>query len=299
MHYKNWTIKLISFIFINIILILALLYFFKITMFSYSDRMPNIRKVSKEYRLNIVQDYINYKFKQGTTYDIVIGDSQFYGFKQYEKDTFPYLLKKEFSNKNIINLSIVDGTERDLNLILQILKDKKVKINRIIYNFNLSHFSTILLNDKLPSQSLNTFSNLYTLKLQKDYWTSFIEKTFLEKKYSQRYDTRKYDINRYNITNKNDKNFEYLLKNMQSLSKKVLIILSPHSISSLENSNYDIQKFKKNITKYKNIISKTNCETLDLTFEFNKSCFLDILHLSIHGHKEITQSILKYYKRSE
>jgi len=291
MQYKKWTIKFISMLIISVVLILTFLYFSKIIMFSYADRIPNIRKINKEYRLNLIQEYINFKFKKGVEYDIIIGDSQFYGFKQYEEDTFAYLLKKELTEYHIINLSIVDATEKDIIQILNILKEKDIKIKHIIYNFNLSHFSTIVQEDKLPKNKSNILTNLYTLKLQEDYWISYFKQKKFHKKNSQKYDSRKYNKDRYNIIDKNNINLNQLLSIMKSISKDVLVVFSPHSIDSLKESNYHIDDFIKNIERYKSIVRTKDCFLLDLTLAFEKKDFLDILHLSVDGHKKITQKI--------
>ena len=84
---------------------------------------------------------------------------------------------------------------------------------------------------------------------------------------------------------------------MSKLSNDVLIVLSPHSLESLQYSNYNIDEIRFYIGQYKSMIQKYNFNVLDLTFDFEKEDFLDILHLSIKGHIKMSQKILNHYNR--
>ena len=297
MNYKLWTIKFFILLSVCIVGILVAIHLLKLEMYSVSDRMPNIRKVDKEYRLNVINEYLDFKIKQNKNYDIVIGDSQFYGFKQYEKNTFPYLIKKQLPNKNIINLSIVDGTEQDIIKLLMILQKKNVTVNKIIFNYNLSHFSSIKHENRLPDMEKILHTDLYLINLIESFWVDSLKKSLLKVQKTQDFLTQKYKKNRYNIVSTNNVNFENLLTLMSVLSDDVLIVFSPHNLESLEYSHYNLNEFTSRIQQYKILVNKYHLDILDLTFNFEKDDFLDILHLSIKGHIKISQIILDQYNR--
>ena len=106
-------------------------------MVSRSNRLPSVRDLNENFRIYFIKDFISRKFDSQKEYVLVIGDSQFFGFRENEEDTFPSLIAKD-RNLNAINLSIQGGTDTDMGKILKYLKGYKIKY--VIYNLNVNHY---------------------------------------------------------------------------------------------------------------------------------------------------------------
>src|SRR6266581_4247321 len=74
------------------------------------DRVANVRLAPATFRLSMLMDFLSVKLAQTReSAVIVVGDSQFYGYHQDWRHTFPVFIAESMKGVNFINLSMVDG----------------------------------------------------------------------------------------------------------------------------------------------------------------------------------------------
>lgn len=272
-------------------------------MFSRTNRLPSVRDINENYRMYFIKDFIRRKFDLQKEYVIVIGDSQFVGFRENEEATFPYLIAED-NNLNVVNLSIQGGSATDMEKILRRLNG--VKIRYIFYNLNINHFvkwlegANIMTEETyLPESNNKPFMNTYTLGAQLRYFLNitphypFHQKTTTpdeEMEGSKLYTMpkRSFDI----VLEKKGPLFE-----LCELIKKTsyhLIIASPQFKDNLEHNGYDLDKIRKILQWYEDALKEKGMNYIDLTFAFERSDFIDEIHLNKNGHRKMAQVLKKY-----
>lgn len=274
-------------------------------MFSWSNRLPSVRDLNENYRMYFIKDFIRRKIDLQKEYVIVIGDSQFFGFRENEEATFPYLIAKD-NNLNVINLSLQGGGAADMVKVLRQLNG--VKIRYIFYNLNINHFvkwleaSNIMTEASyLPESNDKPVMNTYTLGAQLRYFFNitphypFHQKTTTteeEREGSKLYTMpkRSFDI----VLEKKGPLFE--LCELIKKTSQHLIIASPQFKDNLEYNGFDLDKIKRNLQWYENAMREEGMNYINMTFAFERSDFIDETHLNKNGHRKMAQVLKKYLK---
>ncbi len=294
MQSKNFVFSLLILIFLLISGSLLLLNLSTGYIFKHAKRMPDIRKVNKEYRLNYINDYLSYKTKQSDSYIIILGDSQFYGYHQDEDDVFSNYLTKHTAS-TILNLAFNDARPNDVIKELEVIRSHNIKINAIIYGLNIGHFGEDNETNirRLPDKTSYSILPLYTAKMNVDFWKNQFEKQLLHTKFSQIFTTKKAPSTPAKAPNKIDTRYPLLLKNLYLTSKKVLIISEPRSeIDVLRQAQNNTIK-KLWVDLYRNETRKENLRFLDASAWMDNSCFIDNTHMNIKGHEFFSQTLLE------
>lgn len=286
---KTYSKYLLLSVFSIWIVLVALTYY---TIINYeSNRMYNPRKVSKEYRVELIKDYIDRVYKKNSI--LFIGDSQPNGHLFPTNKIFTTLLQNKI-NKNVLNFSFQDAQILDNIYILTYLKDNNMTFNKIIFNVNQSHIKA------------SDFTRLEVEK-KKDYKLAILKdlKSFMKfalepnpKLAPKETITLGKHDNYFDMNTTNIKAYSNKLLQLIDLSKQVsddtIIYITPHSKNAIINNNIDdivnLENFSKTIF---NICNNKNIKCFQPNIIDDKY-YIDIVHFNSLGHKEMTKQ-LKYF----
>jgi hypothetical protein len=298
---KYWVLGFVSLFFLSAIILSFLVLFLYESMMIRSNRLPNVTEANKEFRLNIVEDFIDLSFNSIDKYIVVFGDSQFYGFGMAPVNTFPYILNKYSPDKKIINLSIVGGRSTDALIILKKLLDKKVKLEKIIYNINLKHYHNKIAEGfgRLPKDSSDENVLRHSFRVLKEYWEDWLIYEIAGWERSERPTVN--TINKEGVKSfmpsKPRHNIKYLVELLELIkahSEDHLIILAPFNEKALFLNEIERDSYLTEVLYLKGLAKKNNGKIKDLTFELNYENFLDSVHFSRKGHQRIADLLEQF-----
>ena len=254
---------------------------------SYNEnRIYSIRKVPDEYRISLVERFIDKNYKNNSI--LVLGDSQPNGHLFPEKFIFSKLLENKL-NKNILNLAFQDSRILDNTIILEYLIENNLKFDSIIFNVNQSHIK------------VNNFSHLkkekdsyYILGILKE---SKAFRDFVENPNPIILPSDKLKLTKYNdyfsmseqqLTDYINK-LEVFIDLAKKISDNVIIYITPHSINAVKHNNENdieiLNKFSEDIIKFcenKGI----KCIDIDITED---NYYIDIVHFNSKGHEKMSE----------
>ena len=260
-------------------------------MFEHSTRIPDIRKIDKKYRLNYIDKYLSYKIDPDKPYILVLGDSQFYGYHQSEKDIFSNYLAQNTNKSKLLNLSFNDARPLDVIQELKLIRSHNIKVTAILYGLNLGHFGEGNGTNirRLPDEKANTLLPLYATKVTIDYWR---EKLF-PTQFSQQFTEKALPNSLAETPKILDPRFPLLLQSIKKTSPKALIISEPRSeIDILQQARN--RKTKELWTDlYANESKKYGLNFIDASAWMENSCFIENTHLNKKGHKVFSQKLRK------
>lgn len=254
---------------------------------SYNEnRIYSIRKVPDEYRISLVERFIDKNYKNNSI--LVLGDSQPNGHLFPEKFIFSKLLENKL-NKNILNLAFQDSRILDNTIILEYLIENNLKFDSIIFNVNQSHIK------------VNNFSHLkkekdsyYILEILKE---SKAFRDFVENPNPIILPSDKLKLTKYNdyfsmseqqLTDYINK-LEVFIDLAKKISDNVIIYITPHSINAVKyNNEKDIEilnKFSHDIIKFCEN-KGVKCIDIDITED---NYYIDIVHFNSKGHEKMSE----------
>ncbi len=254
---------------------------------SYNEnRIYSIRKVPDEYRISLVERFIDKNYKNNSI--LVLGDSQPNGHLFPEKFIFSKLLENKL-NKNILNLAFQDSRILDNTIILEYLIENNLKFDSIIFNVNQSHIK------------VNNFSHLkkekdsyYILGILKE---SKAFRDFVENPNPIILPSDKLKLTKYNdyfsmseqqLTDYINK-LEVFIDLAKKISDNVIIYITPHSINAVKyNNEKDIEilnKFSHDIIKFCEN-KGVKCIDIDITED---NYYIDIVHFNSKGHEKMSE----------
>ena len=290
---KKYVLIVILFPAIFILLVSCFIYF-SLKFYS-SNRIYSIRKVPEDYRVSLVNNFINNNYKDKSI--LLLGDSQPNGFGYPTKYIFSTLLENKIQ-KNIINLAFQDSRILDNTFILEYLYQHNMKFENIVYNINQSHIKD---------------SNFSRLKekghIQRDFSVGIISelKSFTElaimpnpktkpdealkfKTYEDYFKTGKNDLEEYIIK------LEMFIKLAKKVSDNVILYITPHCLNAVKYNNEiyleKIKYFSKYILKFcenKDI----KCVSIDITED---KFYVDIVHFNSRGHEKMSDILFDILK---
>lgn len=258
-----------------------------------SNRIYNPRKVPKEYRVELIKDYIDRVYKKSSI--LFIGDSQPNGHLFPTNKIFTTLLENKI-NKNVLNLSFQDARILDNIYILTYLKDNNMTFNKIIFNVNQSHIKvnnfTRLEVEKKKDYKLAIWKNLKSftkLSLQPNP-TSTPKEAITLKKYDNYF-----DMNHTSIKNYSNKLLK-LIKLSKSIADDTIIYITPHSHNAILYNNKDdiipLENFSKVICT---VCKNENVKCLEPNIVDDKY-YIDIVHFNSLGHEKMSNILNTYLK---
>jgi len=256
-----------------------------------SNRIYNPRKVSKEYRVELVNDYIKRVYQKNSI--LFLGDSQPNGHEFPTDKIFTTLLQKKL-NKNVLNFAFQDARILDNIYLLTYLKENDMLFDKIIFNVNQSHIKvsdfTRLDIEKKKDYKLAIFKDIQSfikLGLTPNPISAPKENISLIK-----YDNY-FDMNTTSIHSYSNKLIE-LIKTSKQISKDTIIYITPHSKNAVENNNVnDIPSLENFSNIILNICNKEKVKCFEPNIDEDKY-FIDIVHFNSLGHKEMTNQ-LEYF----
>jgi len=298
---KNWVFGFISLFFLAGVSSFIGISFLYATMLERSIRLPNIEDVEKEARLNLLKDFVDKKFNTNNRYNLVLGDSQSYGFRVPEEHTFAYIIDQYFPEKKAVNLSLAGGMAKDALLILKLMRAKNIKLDTIIYNVDIRQYKNEVKEGfgRLPRTEQDQSILLHITKLLKNYWVNLLAYEIIGWNKSERLVLdQRFIIEGRGTTNFQSEprhNIKYLLELLdfiKSYSDDHLMILDAFSETTLTFRGVDRNSFLTEVSYFKNLLKKNGGKMKDLTFELNDEDFFDAVHLTIRGHKKVAEILI-------
>ena len=256
-----------------------------------SNRIYNIRKVSKEYRVELVKDYIDRVYKKNSI--LFIGDSQPNGANFPTNKIFTTLLQKKL-NKNVLNFAFQDARILDNLYILNYLKSNSMFFDKIIFNIS-------------PAEVKDSYFMRLEVKNNKNYKLAIFKdiKSFLkfglmpnpisspkESIHLIKYNNY-FDMNTTSIKLYSNKLLQ-LIELSKKISNEIIIYITPHSKNAvIYNNKNDLLTLKKFSNDMITICENENikCIQPDIT---DDKYYIDIVHFNSLGHIKMSNLLSEY-----
>lgn len=288
---KTFVITVVFAVIIGL-LFMSLMLIGKISSYD-ENRIYNLRKVDKTYRVKLLEAYIDRVYKKNSI--LILGDSQPNGHNFPNEYIFSTLLEKKLQ-QNIINMAFQDSRILDNLYILDYCKNKNYKFEKVIFNINQSHIK------QSSFQHLDVLNKMdYKLKIFKDL-KSFFKIAFVPNpvslpsenlkltKYENYFDMNNTSINLY--LNKVEK----LINESKKVTNELIIYLTPHSTNAIQfNDENDLEK----INQFNKLVYNKCEKKLITCFEpkiFDDKYYIDIVHFNSLGHQKMSEELFELLK---
>lgn len=288
-------IKLTNKLYVLMIILLSIIFLVSIFLIIYlylktyeDSRIYSIRKVPEEYRVSLVNNFINNNYKKDSI--LLLGDSQPNGHMYPTKYIFSNLLENKLKKK-IINLAFQDSRILDNIYIIEYLYQNNMKFETLIFNVNQSHIKQ---NDfsRLKEQGLFPKDFLIGIFVELKSFIQLVVTPNPKFKPNEEIIFLKYE-NYFEIEQERQKEYFYKLEIFINLAKKisdnVIIYITPHSINAVKHNNENdieiLNKFSQDIIKFcenKGI----KCIDIDITED---NYYIDIVHFNSKGHEKMSE----------
>ena len=292
-------IKLTNKLYVLMIILLSIIFLVSIFLIIYlylktyeDSRIYSIRKVPEEYRVSLVNNFINNNYKKDSI--LLLGDSQPNGHMYPTKYIFSNLLENKLKKK-IINLAFQDSRILDNIYIIEYLYQNNMKFETLIFNVNQSHIKQ---NDfsRLKEQGLFPKDFLIGIFVELKSFIQLVVTPNPKFKPNEEIIFLKYE-NYFEIEQERQKEYFYKLEIFINLAKKisdnVIIYITPHSINAVKHNNENdieiLNKFSQDIIKFcenKGI----KCIDIDITED---DYYIDIVHFNSKGHEKMSEIMYK------
>lgn len=270
-------------------------YLFIISWLEYYDshRIYSVRKVPEEYRVSLVNKYIDNNFKDSKV--LILGDSQPNGHLYPDIDIYSTRLENNIGKK-VINLAFQDSRILDNIYILEYLIDKGYKVDNLIFNINQSHIKQ---NNFSRLSEVGVSKVEINLNIIKDI-NSFVK--LILSPNPNKAPNENIRFSKYNNYFKiDDDDFDaYLLKlgKFIKLSKVVtnntLIYITPHSRNAVVFNNRDDLKVLSEFSERVKLFClnlDVSCVDIDIKED---EYYIDIVHFNSLGHKKMANLLASY-----
>lgn len=288
-------IKLTNKLYVLMIILLPIIFLLSIFLIIYlylktyeDSRIYSIRKVPEEYRVSLVNNFINNNYKKDSI--LLLGDSQPNGHMYPTKYIFSNLLENKLKKK-IINLAFQDSRILDNIYIIEYLYQNNMKFETLIFNVNPSHIKQ---NDfsRLKEQGLFPKDFLIGIFVELKSFIPLVVTPNPKFKPNEEIIFLKYE-NYFEIEQERQKEYFQKLEIFINLAKKisdnVIIYITPHSINAVKHNNENnieiLNKFSQDIIKFcenKGI----KCIDIDITED---NYYIDIVHFNSKGHEKMSE----------
>lgn len=284
--YKKY-VYIITLLLLIFIILAPLSTYLYLTFYS-DNRIYSIRKVSEEYRVSLVNNFINNNYKENSI--LLLGDSQPNGHLYPTKYIYSTLLENKLT-KNVLNLAFQDSRILDNIYMLEYLHKRNMKFESIIFNVNASHikandFTRLKENGLIPKEFfIGIFKQL----------SSFIKLIMYpnpQLKPNEQIDFRNHGNDYFEIKEEKLKEYFYKLEIFidlaKNISNNVIIYETPHSLNAIKYNNKDdiaiLEKFSNSFSEFcknKNI----KCINIDI---LEDDYYIDIVHFNSKGHEKMS-----------
>ncbi len=288
-------IKLTNKLYVLMIILLPIIFLLSIFLIIYlylktyeDSRIYSIRKVPEEYRVSLVNNFINNNYKKDSI--LLLGDSQPNGHMYPTKYIFSNLLENKLKKK-IINLAFQDSRILDNIYIIEYLYQNNMKFETLIFNVNQSHIKQ---NDfsRLKEQGLFPKDFLIGIFVELKSFIQLVVTPNPKFKPNEEIIFLKSE-NYFEIEQERQKEYFQKLEIFINLAKKisdnVIIYITPHSINAVKHNNENnieiLNKFSQDIIKFcenKGI----KCIDIDITED---NYYIDIVHFNSKGHEKMSE----------
>lgn len=288
-------IKLTNKLYVLMIILLPIIFLLSIFLIIYlylktyeDSRIYSIRKVPEEYRVSLVNNFINNNYKKDSI--LLLGDSQPNGHMYPTKYIFSNLLENKLKKK-IINLAFQDSRILDNIYIIEYLYQNNMKFETLIFNVNPSHIKQ---NDfsRLKEQGLFPKDFLIGIFVELKSFIPLVVTPNPKFKPNEEIIFLKSE-NYFEIEQERQKEYFQKLEIFINLAKKisdnVIIYITPHSINAVKHNNENnieiLNKFSQDIIKFcenKGI----KCIDIDITED---NYYIDIVHFNSKGHEKMSE----------
>jgi hypothetical protein len=257
-----------------------------------ADRVANVRLAPVSFRFSMLADFLRVKLSQTRERAvIVLGDSQFYGYYQNWRHTFPVFMAERMQGVNFINLSIIDGRWDDAVLLLGISTDPKIKA--IIYNVDLMHYS-----DKEPAdfQWLNrtrSFFPFYLLDPGKAW--QFI-RTLDPADGRQTFDWPGVPADPFTMERDgpNVAKLREVLRHFEKSGLTAVVVMAPQETSS--KYGIDTEQVLRDNAFLMSVCREYAVICVDMMGKFDDTNFKDHIHLNTKGHRALAEALEPYLR---
>jgi hypothetical protein len=249
------------------------------------DRVANVRLAPTPFRLSMLADFLSVKLAQRREQTVmVLGDSQFYGYHQDWRHTFPVFMAESMKGVNFINLSIVDGRWDDALFLLGLATDPNIK--GVIYNVDLMHYSTKEQADFQWLSSTRSFFPLYLFDPGKAW--QFI-RTLDPADGRQTFDWP--GVTAEQFTMKSDGPNVAKLRDVLAAFEKsglvAVVVMAPQEISSFASHGIDPGSVLRNNAFLMTVCRQYKVTCIDMMSKLDASHFQDTIHLNTKGHRAL------------
>lgn len=287
--------RYIRYVLVSVFLIIALLIsFVVISINNYdSNRIYNLRKVPKEYRISLMNKYFENIYKENSI--LLLGDSQANGHLFPTKYIYSSLLQ-ERANINVLNFAFQDARIKDNIYVLKLSRDNNAKFRTVIFNANQAHVKE---NDFTQLDFNSSKEYEYGIFKELKSFMDFAINPNVKSKPKENLKLHKYD-NYFDMENKKLNEYIEKLKELIYLAKKVsdkvVIYITPHSTSAVV---FDNKENDRKLALFANSIKKTcsglNVLCLEPDLKDDKY-FFDIVHLNTNGHEKMYSELIPHLK---
>lgn len=277
---------------ILVVLIISSIIFFKIQNYN-DNRIYNLRKVDKTYRVSLLESYIDRVYKNNSI--LILGDSQPNGHRFPKDKIFSTLLEKKL-NKNIINMAFQDSRILDNLYVLEYCKRKNYKFETIIFDVNQAHIK------QSDFQRLDVNNILdYRFGLMKD-MKSFIRIAFFpnpisisSEQISFQKEPDYFKMNSVTINSYLEK-LEKMINISKDIGSDLHIYITPHPINAvIKNNEKDVDNLRKFRLEMLSFCKKHDIKCFEPNITKDKY-FIDIVHFNSKGHQKMADILYEKLK---
>jgi hypothetical protein len=263
------------------------------------SRVPNVRLVPDEYRVPMLEVFIEDRIRPGgKPLIVVLGDSQSWGFRHREERVFTALLQQRLPDHDIVNLSIVDGRLSDQMMILKMLKAHGIRPRLIITSSNITHIRTPDLVRLVPSA--------------RPYWSYFFSpiNVYRVGQFAIPKDPEPRDMayRRFQVPDRFrdsapglddlSRRVEGVLRMARSVGDEVLFYTPPHAVEDFASYKYDRALYDRQVKAMMETCRTAGVLCEDLSAAFPVSAFQDVVHLNRIGQRLLTDKLLLRIRES-
>jgi len=253
------------------------------------DRVANVRLAPEGFRLSMLADFLRVKLTQTSeSAVIVLGDSQFYGYHQGWRHTFPVFMAENMKGINFINLSIVDGRWDDAILLLGLATDPKIK--GVIYNVDLMHYSV---RERADAQWLNSTRSFFPLYLFDPAKAWQFAKTLDPADGRQTFEWPGIPPEQF-VMDHDSRNVAKLREVLRAFEKRGLVavvVMAPQEISSFSSHGIDVESVRRNNAFLMTVCRQYKVTCIDMMSTLDASHFQDSIHLNTKGHRALAVAL--------
>ena len=247
----------------------------------FAHRLPHLGLVPENSRKPLVSQFLEFhSTKQDAEYHLILGDSQFFGYRLADSTVFSAQLP------NFLNLAIPSSQPEDAVWILSQAEIQDLGVGTAIYAFDIINFA-----EKIQGKELAPFdSGLAVSALDYRHFRKLQDALPSNPAYPGSDIITVNNSAKYTWSESRRKALTKICETLRTSCKQALIVIQPHSIEALEAGGL-LGRYRESIQIAKEAISNTGVPILDLSESFPNEHFFDPTHLTAQGHELLLEHI--------